>query len=59
MVQAGLGVKQDPISKITKTKKAGGVAHEVEACLARVKALSSNPSTTKNNNKKNPIQTNK
>jgi hypothetical protein len=30
VVQASLGENQDPISKITKTKRAEGVAQEVE-----------------------------
>jgi hypothetical protein len=29
-VQSGLGKKQDPISKITRAKRAGGMAQEVE-----------------------------
>jgi hypothetical protein len=33
-VQPGLGKKRDPISKITTSKRAGGVAHMVE-CLPR------------------------
>jgi hypothetical protein len=39
-VQADLGIKQDPVSKITKTKKAGYVAQEVENLPTKYKALS-------------------
>jgi hypothetical protein len=28
VVQGGLDIKQDPISKITKAKRAGGVAYD-------------------------------
>jgi hypothetical protein len=40
MIQASLGKKQDPISKITRAKKAGDVAQAVE-CLPH-EALRSN-----------------
>jgi hypothetical protein len=42
------GKKEDPISKITRAKRAGGVAQEVQQLLASAEALSSNPGTTKN-----------
>jgi hypothetical protein len=42
VVQANLGMKQDPVSKITNMKRARAVAHMVEC-----EALSSTPSTTK------------
>jgi hypothetical protein len=32
-IQIGLGIKQDPISKITNTKRAGGVAQVIEHLL--------------------------
>jgi hypothetical protein len=38
---------QDPISKITREKWTGGVAHTIECLLCMHKALSSNPSLTK------------
>jgi hypothetical protein len=44
MVKASLGKNQNPISKITKAKRAGGVAQAVE-CLYQAQALSSNPNT--------------
>jgi hypothetical protein len=39
-VQEGLGKKQDPISKITKAKGAGGMAQAVECLPYKHKALS-------------------
>jgi hypothetical protein len=44
VVQAALGKKQDPFSKITNRKRAGGVA---QGLPSKYKALSSNPSTMK------------
>jgi hypothetical protein len=39
LVQAGWGIKPDPVSKITRAKKAGGVAQVVECkCKAQVQA---------------------
>jgi hypothetical protein len=45
--QAGLDKKQDPSSKITRTKKAGGIAEAVESLPNKCKALSSKPSTVR------------
>jgi hypothetical protein len=47
VVQAGLGIKWDPISKITNTKRAGGVAQVVEHLPSKFEALSSNPNYRK------------
>jgi hypothetical protein len=38
---------KDPISKITNTQKAGGIAQVIEHLLHTCKALSSTPSTAK------------
>jgi hypothetical protein len=46
-VQVGLGTKQDLLSKITRAKRAGGVANAVEPLLSKLKALSSNPVSPK------------
>jgi hypothetical protein len=35
IVQAGLGKKQDPISKIIRTKRAGGMAQVVECLISK------------------------
>jgi hypothetical protein len=43
-VQASPGIKQDTISKITDTKKAGGVAQVVDYLLSKIKVLNSTPS---------------
>jgi hypothetical protein len=42
-----MGKKPDPISKITRAKRAEGVAQATEYLFSKHKALSSNPSTTK------------
>jgi hypothetical protein len=47
MVQASLEKKQDPISKITRSKRVGGVAQIVGCQPSKSEALSSNPRTTK------------
>jgi hypothetical protein len=52
MVQTSLGKKRDPISKITRAKRAGGVAQVVEPLPSKCKALSSNPKTKKKKKKK-------
>jgi hypothetical protein len=39
MVQAGLDIKQHPISKITNAKKAGRVVQVLHTCLASVRPL--------------------
>jgi hypothetical protein len=55
VVQAGLGIKRDPISKITSAMRAGGVTQVGEhlpSNLAKCGALSSNPSTTKKEGRK-------
>jgi hypothetical protein len=43
---------QDPNSKITKAKRAGGMAQVVEHLHSKCKALSSNPSITKTQKEK-------
>jgi hypothetical protein len=43
---------QDPVLKITNTKRAGGVAHVVECLPSNPEALSSKPSTVKKKKKK-------
>jgi hypothetical protein len=47
VVQAGLGKKQDSISKITKAKRIGGMAQVVESLSSNCESLSSNYSTAK------------
>jgi hypothetical protein len=47
-----LGIKRDPISKITKTKRAGGVAQVVECLPTKCKALSSKSKKKKKKVKK-------
>jgi hypothetical protein len=42
-----LGKKQDPLSKITRSKRAGGAAQAVESLPSKYKALNLNPSTAK------------
>jgi hypothetical protein len=49
LVQADLGKKQDPISKITRAKMAGGMAQPIEHLLHRKEVQSSNSRTAKNN----------
>jgi hypothetical protein len=46
MVQDGLSKKQDPITKITRAERAGGMTEVEDGLLLKCKALSSNPSTT-------------
>jgi hypothetical protein len=46
-----LGKKQDPISKITRAKRAGGVVQAVEYLPNKHKALTSNPNTVKKKKK--------
>jgi hypothetical protein len=50
--QPGQIVRQNPISKITRTKWIGSVAKVVECLLCKHKAMSSNPSSTKKKKKK-------
>jgi hypothetical protein len=45
-VHAGLGKKQDPSSKITRAKRAGGMTQAIEHLARKCEALSSNPSIT-------------
>jgi hypothetical protein len=45
MGQASLGIKRDPISKITRVKRAGGVAQEVECLPSQGEGLTSNSCT--------------
>jgi hypothetical protein len=45
--QVGLNKKQDPISKVTRVKRAGGMAQAVEPLPHKCKTLSSNPSIAK------------
>jgi hypothetical protein len=47
MVQADLGKKRDPISKITTADRAGGMAQVVEHLPSKCNALNSTPNTTK------------
>jgi hypothetical protein len=47
IVQAGLGKKQDPISKITRAKRTEGLAQAVEHLTSKYEALSSNNYTAK------------
>jgi hypothetical protein len=49
-VLGGLGIKGDPISKITNIKRAGGVT-QVVYLSRKYKALNSNPSTAKKKKK--------
>jgi hypothetical protein len=46
-VQARMSKKQDPISKITRAKRADGMTKVVEHLPSKCKALNSNSSTTK------------
>jgi hypothetical protein len=55
IVQANLGKKQDPISKIIIIKWTRGVVQTVECLPSKQKILSSNPSTVKNKKEKNVI----
>jgi hypothetical protein len=45
-VQANLGIKQDPISKITNAKRSGGVTEQEEYLPCKCKTLSSIPVQT-------------
>jgi uncharacterized protein YwlG (UPF0340 family) len=45
VVQTGLNKKQHTISKITREKRAGGMAEVVDYLPSKHKALNSNPST--------------
>jgi hypothetical protein len=47
IVQASLGIKGDPISKITNTRRAGFVAQVVEPLPSKHETLSSTSSTKK------------
>jgi hypothetical protein len=42
-----LGKEQDPISKLTRAKRVGGVAQVVECLSSKHEILSSHPTTTK------------
>jgi hypothetical protein len=48
-VQAGRGIKQDPISKITSTKRVGAWFKWQNTCPSECEVLSSIPSTAKQN----------
>jgi hypothetical protein len=48
LVPDNLSEKRDPISKITREIKTGGVAQVVEGLLCKHEVLSSNPNTAKN-----------
>jgi hypothetical protein len=52
VVPASLGKKEDLNSKIIKAKRAGGMAQAVENLSSKCKALSSNPSTTREKSEK-------
>jgi dihydroxyacid dehydratase/phosphogluconate dehydratase len=58
VVQAGLGKKLDPMSKITRVKRAGGVTQVIEYLPSKNKILSSNPSTTQKKKKLCHLQEN-
>jgi hypothetical protein len=45
MIQSSLGKKQDPVSKITRAKRAGGVAQAVEHLPGKLKAKKSKHKT--------------
>jgi hypothetical protein len=47
MIQNSLDKKQDPISKISREKRAAGMAQATEGLPSKCKALSSNLSTRK------------
>jgi RecB family endonuclease NucS len=52
MVKVSLSKKQDPISRITRTKRARGMAQAVECLSRNYEALSSNHSTIKKRKKR-------
>jgi hypothetical protein len=49
VVQASMGLKREPVSKITKGKRAGVMAPEVEHLPTKHKVISLILSTTKQN----------
>jgi hypothetical protein len=49
MVQADLGKKARPYLKLTRAKRAGGVAQAAEHLPSKFEALNSNPNTTNKN----------
>jgi hypothetical protein len=51
-VQASMDKKLDPVFKITRAKRAGGVAQVVMCLPPHWEALSSNPTISQNKNKK-------
>jgi hypothetical protein len=46
-IQDGSGIKQNPISKITNTKRAGRVGQMIECLPSKQKVLYSTPHTAK------------
>jgi hypothetical protein len=52
-VQAGLGKKQDLISKITRVRRVGVMAQVVESCLTHMKPSVQTPVLPKRNKNKN------
>jgi hypothetical protein len=46
-VQDGLGIKQDPILKIAKANRAGGMAQVVKSLHSKCKVLTLNSNATK------------
>jgi hypothetical protein len=56
MFQSSLGYKHNPISKINKAKRAGGMAQVVESLPSKFRAMSSNPSTTKKKKRINDLK---
>jgi hypothetical protein len=48
-VQAAWAQMRDPLLKITKVKRVGGMAQIIACLLSKREALSSNPSTAKKN----------
>jgi hypothetical protein len=51
-----MGRKQNPISKITRAKRIGGMAQAVEYVPSKHKALSSNPNKPKKKSKNTGFQ---
>jgi hypothetical protein len=56
VVQACPGIKQDPISKITKVKRAGGTANMVKYLPNKHETLSSSPRTANKQESFSPKQ---
>jgi hypothetical protein len=52
MIEAVLGKKRDPISKVTRTKRTESMAQAIDCLPSKCEALSSNSSTTKKKERK-------